>query len=253
MKQTDYCKASCKADTGEGIIDGYSTFDRQNLYVRQAVQRWRIRAFTLIELLVAITIFAVIAVLSWRGLEQIIRGREIVTSSMEDARVFAQLFDQIRIDARLAASENEIMEAVVSVSDNALQIIRSFSSARTSAPRLQVVRYRITGGRVIRYASPSLDSIGALRRASRDIENDDWSAVPLMRGVSSLSAWIYFSKIGWTMQIKNARAIIHENEDTLKVLPHSNIPLQRLITGLKVSISATSLQKPIIRVFLIGE
>ena len=62
------------------------------------------RGFTLIEMLVAIAILAVIAVLSWRGLDQIMRGRTTITNAMEDERVVAQLFDQMRIDARQAAT-----------------------------------------------------------------------------------------------------------------------------------------------------
>src|ERR1700759_3714354 len=82
------------------------------------------RGFTLIELLVAIAIMAVIAVLSWRGLDQIIRGRQTITNAMEDERVFAQLFDQMRIDARQAASDDESGQAAVTVSGNVLQIVR---------------------------------------------------------------------------------------------------------------------------------
>src|SRR5690349_23691828 len=81
----------------------------------RAVKRRRtVGGFTLIELLVAIAILAVIAVLSWRGLDQIIRGRQTVTNAMEDERVFAQLFDQMRIDARQAATEDEVGEPSVS-------------------------------------------------------------------------------------------------------------------------------------------
>ena len=105
------------------------------------------RGFTLIELLVAIAILAVIAVLSWRGLDQIIRGRQTITNAMEDERVFAQLFDQMRIDVRHAATDDESGTAAVSVSGDALQIVREFDMPDT-APRLQVVRYRVTEGRV---------------------------------------------------------------------------------------------------------
>src|ERR1700761_705948 len=72
--------------------------------------------FTMIELLVAVAILAVIAVLSWRGLDQIMRGRDAITNAMEDERVFAQLFDQMRIDVRQAASDDEAGQAAVSVS-----------------------------------------------------------------------------------------------------------------------------------------
>src|ERR1700754_4001377 len=102
-----------------------------------------VRGFTLIELLVAIAIMAVIAVLSWRGLDQIIRGRQTITNAMEDERVFSQLFDQMRIDARQAASDDESGQAAVSVSGSVLQIVRETLLPGT-APRLQVVRYRVS-------------------------------------------------------------------------------------------------------------
>src|ERR1700740_3645132 len=101
--------------------------------------------FTLIELLVAIAILAVIAVLSWRGLDQIVRGRETITNAMEDERVFAQLFDQMRIDARQAATEDEVGQPSVSVATSGLQIVRELM-APGAAPRLQVVLYRVSEG-----------------------------------------------------------------------------------------------------------
>ena len=102
------------------------------------------RGFTLIELLVAIAILAVIAVLSWRGLDQIIRGRQTITNAMEDERVFAQLFDQMRIDARQAASDDETgpgggVGQRQCVADRAAD-----GCCRATAPRLQVVRYRMS-------------------------------------------------------------------------------------------------------------
>src|ERR1700733_3139512 len=100
------------------------------------------RGFTLIEMLVAITILAVIAILSWRGLDQIMRGRTTITNAMEDERVVAQLFDQMRIDARQAATDDEAGQAAVAIGGNALQIVRGVY-AQGVAPRLQVMRYRL--------------------------------------------------------------------------------------------------------------
>ena len=218
-------------------------------------RRWgarRAQGFTLIELLVAIAILAVIAVLSWRGLDQIIRGRQTITNAMEDERVFAQLFDQMRIDARQATSDDEAGQPAVSVSGSVLQIVRQLNLPGT-APRLQVVRYRVSGGRVIRYASPPLENMGDLRAALRGGEGDGWSGVPLMGGVGSISAQVYVPKVGWTTQMGEVQSAITEADNNLKVPQLGSAPLPRSVTGLQVSIGATSLARPVTRVFLVGE
>jgi general secretion pathway protein J len=208
--------------------------------------------FTLIELLVAIAILAVIAVLSWRGLDQIIRARQMITSAMEDERVFAQLFDQMRIDAREAASDDETGAPAISVQGNALQIVRELRIPDT-APRLQVIRYVISQGRVVRYASPPLANVGELQRALRGGEGDDWSAVPLMRGIGTISALMYVPKVGWTSQMNDVRKAIQQNDNNLRVPQLGNAPLPRSVTGLEVVIGAPSLARPVTRVFLVGE
>jgi len=191
-------------------------------------------------------------VLSWRGLDQIIRGRETITNAMEDERVFAQLFDQMRIDARQAASDDESGQAAISVSGSVLQIVREMVLPG-EAPRLQVVRYRVSEGRVIRYASPPLGNVGDLRRALRGGEGDGWTAVPLMGGVGAISARLYVPKVGWTTQMKDVQSAITENDNNLKVPQLGNAPLPRSVTGLEVSVGAKSLAQPVTRVFLVGE
>ncbi|MBT2791657.1 prepilin-type N-terminal cleavage/methylation domain-containing protein [Paraburkholderia strydomiana] len=210
------------------------------------------RGFTLIELLVAIAIMAVIGVLSWRGLDQIIRGRQTITNAMEDERVFAQLFDQMRIDARQAASDDESGQPAVSLAGGGLQIVRQLTLPG-SAPRLQVVRYRVTEGRVIRYASPPLASVGDLRSALRGGESEGWTGLPLMGGVGAISARLYVPRVGWTTQMKDVQGAITEADNNLKVPQLGNAPLPRSVTGLEVSVGAKSLARPITRVFLIGE
>ncbi|AOJ00454.1 general secretion pathway protein GspJ [Burkholderia mayonis] len=211
-----------------------------------------VRGFTLIEMMIAITILAVIAILSWRGLDQIIRGREKVSAAMEDERVFSQMFDQMRIDARRAATDDEAGQPAVRVAGDTLQIVRELD-APGAAPRLQVVRYRISNGRVVRYASPPIGDVNALRDAVRGGDTEGWSSVPLMRGVGMINARLYVPKVGWTTSMPDADSALEQNNNALKVPLLGNAPPPRAVTGLEVSIGATSLRVPITRIFLIGE
>jgi general secretion pathway protein J len=213
----------------------------------------RSSGFTLIELLVAIAILAVVAILAWRGLDQIMRGRDTITRSMADERVFAQMFDQMRIDCRRAATDDEAGAPAISLDGGALQIVREFAVPPGAAPRLQVVRYRVTAGRVVRYASPPLANLGELRRALRGGEGDNWNALPMMAGVGAISARLYVPKVGWTSNMQDVNSQLAADVNGLKVPQLGNAPMPRSATGLEVSVSTQSLHWPVTRVFLVGE
>ncbi|KWB57317.1 type II secretion system protein J [Burkholderia ubonensis] len=218
----------------------------------ESARRVRTRGFTLIELMIAIAILAVVAVLAWRGLDQIMRGRDKVSSTMEDERIFAQMFDQMRIDARRAATDDEAGQPALGVAGNTLQIVRAFD-APGAAPRLQVIRYRIAAGRVVRYASPPLADANRLRDTLKNPDVEGWSAVALMGGVGAIDAKLYVPRVGWTTNVQTADEALAQNNDAIKVPQLGNAPPPRAVTGLQVSIGATSLRVPVTRIFLVGE
>ncbi|KMZ12280.1 General secretion pathway protein J [Candidatus Burkholderia humilis] len=211
------------------------------------------RGFTLLEMLIAIAILAVVAVLSWRGLDSVIRGRATITAAMEDERVVAQLFDQMRIDARQAVTDDEAGQHAVSITNGLLQIVRGMFSPG-QPPRLQVVRYRLTERRIVRYASPPLSNVGEVRRAlSSGDDGNGWSAIPLMNGVGGFRTRVYIPDKGWTTRMSDVRSKINENDNNLKVPQLGNAPLPRAVAGIQVAVGASNLADPLTRVFLVGE
>ena len=204
-------------------------------------------------MLIAIAILAVLAVLSWRGLDSVIRGRATIEHAMEDERVVAQLFDQMRIDARQAATDDEAGQPAVQVGNGSFQIVRGVF-AQNTAPRLQVVRYRLSNGRIVRYASPPLSNVGEVRRALSSGDGaEGWSSVPLMGGVRSLATRVYIPEKGWTTNMSDVLSQINQNDNNLKVPQLGNAPLARAVSGVQVAVGARSLQVPLTRVFLVGE
>ncbi|MEJ2769344.1 PulJ/GspJ family protein [Mycetohabitans sp. B46] len=219
--------------------------------MKLAARSDRQRGFTLIELLVAIAILAVIAVLSWRGLDSIMRSREAISRAMEDERVLAQLFDQMRADVRQAATDDQAGTAAVAIGNGELRIVRLLL-AQDSAPRLQVVRYRLDNGRIIRLASPPIATQGQLRSALRGGAKG-WSEVSLIGGVGAMHMRLFVPQVGWTRSMADVDATIAKGMNNLRIPGLNAAPLLRAATGLEVTLRAPQVSAPLTRVLLIGE
>jgi general secretion pathway protein J len=92
-----------------------------------------------------------------------------------------------------------------------------------------------------------------VRRALSGDENGNWSAVPLMGGIGTITARIFVTKAGWTTEMKDVQSAMSENLNNLKVPQLGNAPIPRAVTGLEISIGAAALKRPVTRVFLVGE
>jgi general secretion pathway protein J len=212
----------------------------------------RAAGFTLIEMLVAIALLAIVAVLSYRGLDAIMRSRETLTQHMTSERALSQLFAQMSVDMRAAARDDELGQPPVRVGGGVLQIVRHVRLAG-SAPRLQVVRYRDAGHRVVREISPAIATLGQLRTALSGPADDSWHALTLADGVEGFASEAWVPDQGFTSDMDVARDELNAAVKAPVIPLAGNGPLPRSITGAAVEIRLHGEAAPIRRVLLVGE
>ncbi|WP_424193185.1 PulJ/GspJ family protein [Ampullimonas aquatilis] len=144
--------------------------------------------FTLLELLVSVSILAVIAVMSWRGLDSVIRSRDIVTAQTDAINGLEMTFEQLAFDSENAAAPQDtgLPSVWAYPSQAAFVIVRrtpsqqafavpqangSNNSAKQSGG-VQLVLYRLAGDRFVRRASPLFNNRSSAQEWIRSLESE---------------------------------------------------------------------------------
>ena len=153
--------------------------------------------FTLIELLVAIGILAMVALLGWRGLDTIVRSREVLNAQLEQSRGMQLTFAQMQSDcdhlagaSSVTAATNTLLNGRANLSAETDRLILVRQAASEQQPQqLQVVTYRLIGGVLTRRESNGtrdLAVLDTLWQAARDDTDTSNADVALMHGVDSM-------------------------------------------------------------------
>lgn len=154
----------------------------------------RARGFTLIELLIAIFILAMVAVLGWRGLDSIMRSREVLTAQLAQARGMQLAFAQMQSDcdhlAGAGASSTLLNgRSNLQAENDRLMLVR-LAASEQEPQLLQVVTYRLVGGVLMRRESNGtrdLAVLDTLWQAARNDAGNGSAEVVLMQGVASMA------------------------------------------------------------------
>jgi general secretion pathway protein J len=155
----------------------------------------RIGGFTLIEMLVAITILAVIALLSWRGLDATIRGRDGIISNLNQTRMLGRYFSQMQFDLLNLVTADEVFGPPLRIRPNELVLVRHLNVG--GGPTfVQVVRYRRNGDQLIRSASAPLASLAELDDALHHM--DQFAGVVVANSARSMQLAVWIAPTGWT-------------------------------------------------------
>lgn len=155
----------------------------------------RARGFTLIELLVAISLLAVIALLSWRGLDAAIRGRDDVATNLAQTRLLGRYFSQLQYDLLNLVTADEVFGPPLRIRPNELVLVRHLN-ASNGQTLLQIVRYQLDGSALVRSSSPPLTSLAELEDALHHM--DKFARVVVSDKARSMQLAIWIPPEGWT-------------------------------------------------------
>lgn len=122
----------------------------------------RQRGFTLLELLVAVALMGVLAVLCWRGLDTVLRSRDVIVRNNDELRALTAAFAQLDDDLRrswtvrlLRISSRDPIRFTRASPDGpvALELLRE-SGSLDERVRIQQVIYRLRDGQLERGFGP---------------------------------------------------------------------------------------------------
>jgi len=170
------------------------------------------KGFTLIELLIAITLMAMLAGLSWRGLDSLMRSRDITQAQVDKTAVLQTVLAQWQADLNAVQAVPNLTEAGVQWDGRTLRLTRRATAWRADGADagLWVVAWTLRNNQWLRWQSPPLQTRTALQQAWANAErwgqnasaDDAAFETPLI----PVDAWqlTYFRGNAWTNPLSSA-------------------------------------------------
>jgi general secretion pathway protein J len=172
--------------------------------------------FTLIELLIAITLMAVLAGLSWRGLDSLMRSRDITQAQVDKTAVLQTVLAQWQADLNavqpVPSNNANTTEAGVQWDGRTLRLTRRATAWRADSADagLWVVAWTLRGNQWLRWQSVPVQTRAALQQAWANAER--WGQNPSADDAAfettliPLDAWqlTYFRGNAWTNPLSSA-------------------------------------------------
>jgi general secretion pathway protein J len=172
----------------------------------------RQRGFTLIELLIAITLMAALAGLSWRGLDSLMRSRDITHAQVDKTAVLQTVLAQWQADLNAVQPLPSINDAGVNWDGRTLRLTRRATAWRPDGgdAGLWVVAWTQRNNQWLRWQSTPVKTRAALQQAWTQAER--WGQNPSSDDAAfettliPLDGWqlTYFRGNAWTNPLSSA-------------------------------------------------
>lgn len=197
----------------------------------------RARGFTLIELLIAVALMAVLAMLGWRGLDSVLKGRERITETSDGLRALSVTFTQLEDDLRRSWPTRLLNAGVPAIgfvveeqgAPPAMHLLRELPPESGQA-QLQRVVWRLRGGVLERGFGGF-----AMARSDATVPQPPLTWQPLIGGVAAMHVRGWVAGRGWLP----SAALIQAGG-----LP----PAQLVITGIEILVERDNGER-VLRVF----
>ncbi|MGM9483661.1 PulJ/GspJ family protein [Roseateles sp. NT4] len=143
------------------------------------------RGFTLVEVLVALVVMATMAAMAWRGIDALVRSREIAQAHLAQTARLQTVLAQWEVDLRALQDSHSIVAPIAFDGGNLVL-------TRQAPTGLQVVVWSLREGSLWRWESPA-------QRTVQDLENQRQRGLqqlaqrnPALRAFDGVAGWQFY-------------------------------------------------------------
>jgi general secretion pathway protein J len=153
----------------------------------------RTRGFTLIEVLVAMTIMAIVAIMSWQGVDGIVRARTASQLRLEQVLRVSSVLAQWEQDLD-SAQDSGVLPSAMAFDGASMRVTRRVPGG------LQMVVWSLRGGTWLRWAGPVVTTAAELQQNWMSSQQFLGSEVGQLRTLTNLTDWqvYYYRGNAWT-------------------------------------------------------
>lgn len=162
------------------------------------------RGFTLVEVLVALALMAAMATMAWRGIDGMLRSRDISQGSLVQTERLQSVIAQWELDLQ-ALQDSGVLNPIAF---DGIQLLLT----RRQPEGMQLVSWNLRDGRLYRWASPVLTTQAALADAYARSQQDlaGQAQLLVLDGVSRWQMFFYRGN-GWSNAQSSGDLVTDDN------------------------------------------